>query len=83
MLQADAPNPTSIPSQDILGVTVILVTCSYREKEFVRVGYYVNNEYEDPIDEEIGPPDPLDMKKFCEQSWLISLGLLGKFQSWY
>jgi len=63
VLQADAPNPTSIPSQDILGVTVILVTCSYREKEFVRVGYYVNNEYEDPIDEEIGPPDPLDMKK--------------------
>ena len=23
-----------------------MVTCSYREKEFLRVGYYVNNEYE-------------------------------------
>lgn len=28
------------------GVTVVLITCSYNEAEFVRVGYYVNNEYE-------------------------------------
>lgn len=44
VLQADAPNPTALPSDDILGVTVVLVTCSYREREFIRVGYYVNNE---------------------------------------
>jgi histone chaperone ASF1 len=29
-----------------LGVTVILLTCSYANREFVRVGYYVNNEYD-------------------------------------
>ena len=29
-----------------LGVTVILLTCSYDGREFVRVGYYVNNEYD-------------------------------------
>jgi histone chaperone ASF1 len=46
ILQADAPDISQIPHEDILGVTVVLVTCSYREKEFVRVGYYVNNEYE-------------------------------------
>ena len=63
ILQADAPDPGSIPNSDILGVTVILVTCSYREKEFVRVGYYVNNEYTEEFDEEKGPPSPLDMKK--------------------
>ena len=45
ILQADPPNASNIPDSDILGVTVILVTCSYREKEFLRVGYYVNNEY--------------------------------------
>ena len=28
-------------------MTVILLTCSYKEKEFVRVGYYVSNDYED------------------------------------
>ena len=44
VLQADAPNPSALPPDDILGVTVVLVTCSYREREFVRVGYYVNNE---------------------------------------
>jgi histone chaperone ASF1 len=44
VLQADAPDISQIPEGDILGVTVVLVTCSYREKEFVRVGFYVNNE---------------------------------------
>ena len=63
VLQADAPDISQIPQDDILGVTVVLVTCSYREKEFVRVGYYVNNEYTEPYDEEVGPPKPLDMSK--------------------
>ncbi|KAL3789505.1 hypothetical protein HJC23_009741 [Cyclotella cryptica] len=63
ILSADPPDITQIPEGDILGVTVVLVTCSYRDKEFVRVGYYVNNEYEEPYDEEVGPPKPLDMTK--------------------
>lgn len=63
ILQADSPNPEPIPTEDILGVTVVLVTCSYREKEFLRVGYYVNNEYSEPYDEEQGPPLPLDYSK--------------------
>lgn len=63
VLQADAPDISQIPQDDILGVTVVLVTCSYREKEFVRVGYYVNNEYTEPYNEETGPPKPLDMNK--------------------
>jgi histone chaperone ASF1 len=29
-------------------VTALLLTCSYKGKEFVRVGYYVNVEYTDP-----------------------------------
>ncbi|KAI0968436.1 ASF1 like histone chaperone-domain-containing protein [Xylaria arbuscula] len=46
VFEADAPKTTRIPDADILGVTVILLTCSYDGREFVRVGYYVNNEYE-------------------------------------
>lgn len=42
VLQADAPDATQIPN--LLGVTVVLITCSYQEHEFVRIGYYVNNE---------------------------------------
>jgi histone chaperone ASF1 len=45
VFEADPPNTTRIPGSDILGVTVILLTCSYDDREFVRVGYYVNNEY--------------------------------------
>ncbi|KAL9188968.1 hypothetical protein ACHAXT_011458 [Thalassiosira profunda] len=63
ILQADAPDTSQIPESDILGVTVVLVTCSYREKEFVRIGYYVNNEYAEPYDPEKGPPSPLDVSK--------------------
>ncbi len=46
VFEADAPNTTRIPETDILGVTVILLTCAYDGREFVRVGYYVNNEYD-------------------------------------
>ena len=46
IFEADPPNLARLPSSEILGVTVILLTCSYDEREFVRVGYYVNNEYD-------------------------------------
>lgn len=49
VFQADAPNTSLIPRNDLDGVTVALLTCSYRDCEFVRVGYYVNNEYIDPL----------------------------------
>ncbi|KAG9992351.1 hypothetical protein KCU78_g19395, partial [Aureobasidium melanogenum] len=45
VFEADPPDLNRIPNSDILGVTVILLTCSYDGREFVRVGYYVNNEY--------------------------------------
>ena len=35
-----------VPANDLIGVTVVLLTCSYMGREFVRVGYYVNNEYD-------------------------------------
>lgn len=43
--QADSPDCTKIPPEDLVGVTVVLLTCSYKNQEFVRIGYYVNNEY--------------------------------------
>jgi histone chaperone ASF1 len=46
VFEADAPNTSRIPDAEILGVTVILLTCAYDGREFVRVGYYVNNEYD-------------------------------------
>lgn len=56
LFQADAPKIELLPKKDLLEVTVVLLSCLYNEKEFVRVGYYVNNEY---IDEEMreNPPE--------------------------
>merc|ERR1712129_529465 len=44
------PDPKEIPNRDLLDVTVVLLTCSYRDEEFIRIGYYVHNEYEEQID---------------------------------
>ena len=37
-------------------MTVILLTCAYNGQEFIRVGYYVNNEYADEALRESPPP---------------------------
>ena len=58
LFQAGPPETSKIPLQDAVGVTVVLLTCSYRNKEFIRVGYYVNNEYEDPEMKENPPSAP-------------------------
>ena len=47
LFQADPPDLSKIPDTEVIGVTVILLSCSYDDREFVRVGYYVNNEYTD------------------------------------
>ncbi|PHT33295.1 Histone chaperone ASF1B [Capsicum baccatum] len=47
VLQAEPPEPSKIREEDIIGVTVLLLTCSYAGQEFIRVGYYVNNDYGD------------------------------------
>lgn len=59
VFQADPPNVARIPEQDAVGVTVVLLTCSYRGQEFVRVGYFINNEYSEPELRENPPAKPL------------------------
>lgn len=59
VFQADPPDLSRIPNSEIIGVTVILLTCSYDGREFVRVGYYVNNEYTDETLQENPPSKPV------------------------
>ncbi|XP_023520819.1 probable histone chaperone ASF1A [Cucurbita pepo subsp. pepo] len=59
VLQADPPDPSKIREEDITGVTVLLLTCSYMGQEFIRVGYYVNNDYDDEQLREEPPPKVL------------------------
>jgi len=59
IFQADPPDTSRIPDAEILGVTVILLTCAYDGREFVRVGYYVNNEYDSDELNADPPPKPI------------------------
>lgn len=43
-------------------MTVVILSCHYREAEFVRIGYYVSNEYNSPELRE-SPPDELDLER--------------------
>jgi len=58
VLQAAAPNHSLIANEDLIGVTVVLISCFYMSKEFVKIGYYVNNDYTEPYDPE-NPPNPV------------------------
>jgi len=59
VFQADCPDEKQLPPQDAVGVTVVLLTCSYKKAEFVRVGYYVSNDYIDPELRENPPTSPI------------------------
>jgi histone chaperone ASF1 len=59
VFQADPPDTSRIPEQDALGVTIVLLTCSYRGQEFVRVGYFINNDYSDQELRENPPAKPM------------------------
>ena len=59
IMQGAAPDVAKMPPSDIVGVTAVLLTCSYKEnQEFMRVGYYVNIEYDDPEMNENPPSCP-------------------------
>ena len=59
IFEADPPDLKRIPTSEILGVTVILLSCSYDGREFVRVGYYINNEYDSEELNADPPPKPI------------------------
>ena len=44
--------------EDAVGVTVVLLSCCYKNQEFVQIGYFVNNEYGDEELRENPPTTP-------------------------
>jgi len=65
VFEVDPPDPSKIPEKDAIGVTALLLSCLYKEQEFVRVGYYVNVSYES---EELNqnPPSKPDFSKMVK-----------------
>lgn len=51
VLATPPPDPSKIPEDDLLGATVALICCSYKGHEFIRVGYWINNTYGEPVPE--------------------------------
>ena len=43
---AEPPDPRLIRKEDVLGISALIFTGSYKDQEFVRVGYYQNTEYD-------------------------------------
>jgi len=78
VFQADPPDPARIPEADLVGVTVVLLTCSYRSSEFIRVGYYINNSYQDPELQENAPAKPIFEK--IQRSIMASNPRVTKFK---
>ncbi|KAF9450740.1 anti-silence-domain-containing protein [Macrolepiota fuliginosa MF-IS2] len=53
--EGSAPDPSKIPQEDVLGVAALILTGSYKDQEFVRVGYYQNTEYDNEEMKETPP----------------------------
>ncbi|TFK36542.1 ASF1 like histone chaperone-domain-containing protein [Crucibulum laeve] len=53
--EGSAPDPSKIPTEDVLGVAALILTGSYKDQEFVRVGYYQNTEYDNEEMKETPP----------------------------
>ncbi|EEB08225.1 histone chaperone Cia1 [Schizosaccharomyces japonicus yFS275] len=70
VFEADPPNIDLLPQlTDLLGVTVILLSCAYEENEFVRVGYYVNNEMEGVDLQEMEESEVKKIKVDVDKVW--------------
>ena len=55
----EAPDISKIPESEILGVTAIILCCSYNNQEFFRCGYYLNNIY-DNEEMNMNPPEKVN-----------------------
>lgn len=65
VFEAPHPDYTKLPESEIIGVTVVLITCSYQGAEFVRIGYYVNNDFPTPEMREM-PPEGISLTEKVE-----------------
>ena len=60
--EGSAPLPSKIPPEDVLGVAALILTGSYKDQEFGRVGYYQNTEYDNEEMKE-NPPSKVVVDK--------------------
>jgi histone chaperone ASF1 len=62
IFDAPAPNLELVPPEDRFEVSALYFSVSYREQEFVRIGYYMRHEYDcEELQNE--PPAELDIRR--------------------
>merc|ERR1712055_592189 len=67
------------PVKDLLGATVVLISCSYHGQEFIRVGYFVHNDYESEELRET-PPETPDMTQTINRSIMAEEPRVTRFR---
>ena len=79
--EGSPPSPQSIPPEDVLGVAALILTGSYCDQEFVRVGYYQNTEY-DNEEMKLTPPETIHFDKLVRD--ISTKPRVTRFQiKWY
>jgi histone chaperone ASF1 len=79
--EGSSPSTQSIPPEDVLGVAALILTGSYRDQEFVRVGYYQNTEY-DNEEMKLAPPEKIQFDKLVRD--ISAKPRVTRFQiKWY
>ena len=58
-LSCPAPDLDKIPKDELVGSNVLVLSAEYKNQEFVRVGYYVNNKYNDEELDKNPPESPI------------------------
>ncbi|OMJ83253.1 hypothetical protein SteCoe_15840 [Stentor coeruleus] len=77
IFEAPGPDISKIPVDEVVGITAVILTCSYKDQEFYRIGYYVNNQYTEPELMENLPSTPIPEK--IQRSILEDRPRISKF----
>ncbi len=78
VFEVDPPDPEKILKEDLVGVTVVLIQALYHSQEFIRIGYYVNNDYKTEEMRNEPPAEP-QLKEVSNDlsEFLIHLNIVG------
>ena len=81
VFEHDAANWKRIPPEDLLSVAVLLICVSYKEQEFLRIGYYVNVAYDnETLNQE--PPEHIHIQHLARNVLISKPTLVTKAIDW-
>lgn len=61
-LECDFPNPEEVPQDELVGLTILIISFQFKQQEFLRVAYYTQVAY---LDVSLNEHPPIPIKKEC------------------